>query len=74
MALNMPPSEFKPVSLSDNPRHWKGDIGLMNTSNTSVVFTIESLIAFLKTHQVEVDSNLNGALCSASSNELEFHC
>ncbi|KAK9897826.1 hypothetical protein P389DRAFT_169843 [Cystobasidium minutum MCA 4210] len=59
MALNMPPSEFTPVSVSDNARLWKGDIGLMNTSKTNVVFTIDSLIAFLKTHQIEVDSNLN---------------
>jgi hypothetical protein len=70
MALNASPGAFKPIELSDNPRAWKGDIGLMNSSKTSVVFTIDSLVSFLKTVHVEVDSNLNGAFIASTCDLL----
>lgn len=52
---------FTPIAVDDNPKCWKGDIGLLNSSSTNVVFSIDSLVGFLKTLQVEVDSNLTGA-------------
>lgn len=50
---------FQANALSDNPRDWKGEIGLMNSQSTSVVFTLETLTNWLKTLQIEVDANLS---------------
>ncbi|KAL7005184.1 hypothetical protein EMMF5_005293 [Cystobasidiomycetes sp. EMM_F5] len=49
---------FTPRKLSDDPRQWKGELGLMNVETTTVAITLEGLMLWLKTLNVEVDPNL----------------
>lgn len=52
-------STFSPITLSDDPRSWKAEIGLLNPDQTAVSFdSLNDLIRWLKTLSVDVDSNL----------------
>jgi hypothetical protein len=52
-------STFSPVQLSDDPRSWKAEIGLLNPDTHAVAFgSINDLVRWLKTLSVDVDSNL----------------
>lgn len=52
-------STFSPIALSDDPRSWKAEIGLLNPDTTAVSFdSLNELIRWLKTLSVDVDSNL----------------
>lgn len=44
------------LSANSNPRNWAYELGML-PQNASIVFTKASLIAYLKTHQIEVGSN-----------------
>lgn len=50
-------SVFVSTPMSDDPKHWKAELGLMNISTTHVSMTLENMISFLKTLSIEVDSN-----------------
>ena len=50
---------FTPAPLSDNPKMWAGDLGLLYPSQSTVQFKdLAALTAFLKTLGVDVDMNL----------------
>ncbi|CAH7684453.1 hypothetical protein BY996DRAFT_8214507 [Phakopsora pachyrhizi] len=54
----MSDQKFTPVSsFSSNERDWQAEIGMLPW-NTSIVFTKESLVRFLKQVEVEVDTNM----------------
>lgn len=49
-------STFTHKALGDDPKEWKYEIGLLPAS-TNVVFTVESLLNFLKTLSIEISPN-----------------
>ena len=52
-------STFSPIQLSDDPRSWKAEIGLLNPETHAVAFNnLNDLVRWLKTLSVDVDSNL----------------
>ncbi|KAG0147943.1 hypothetical protein CROQUDRAFT_721995 [Cronartium quercuum f. sp. fusiforme G11] len=56
--MSSSPKTFVPaLALSTNERDWQAEIGLLPWT-TSIVFTKESLVRFLKQLEVEVDTNL----------------